>query len=285
MKKVWRTTFKVIGIILIVWIIAAQSCNQMRVSDKKAMKEFEQAGVTLTSHNEKIDGNTLHYVSTGADTLPLLVFIHGSPGSWSAFENYLKDNDLLQHFHMVAIDRPGFGYSDYGDAKHMDKQVEIISALLQKFTTNKPMFLIGHSLGGPLAASLVYKNPQLINTLVLLAGSVDPKAEKIELWRNIISYSPLRYLVPRFLRPSNDELMYFKKDVLEMPAILSKITCRVIILHGDHDSLVPYGNALYAKSKLTSAKSVELITLQGADHFIPWTNYTDIKKVLLQLDE
>jgi len=285
MKKVWRTTFKVIGVILIVWIIAAQSCNQMRVTDKKAIKDFEQVGVNLTPHNEKIDGNTLHYVSTGADTLPLLVFIHGSPGSWSAFENYLKDNDLLRHFHMIAIDRPGFGYSDYGDARHMDKQVEIISVLLQKFKNNKPMFLIGHSLGGPLAASLACKNAGLINALVLLAGSVDPKAEKSELWRNIISYSPLRYLVPRFLRPSNDELMYFKKDVLEMPGILSKITCRVFILHGNHDSLVPYENALYAKSKLINARSVKLITLQGADHFIPWTNFADIKKLLLHLDE
>ena len=272
-------------VILIVWIIAAQSCNEMRITDKKAIKDFDEAGVTLVPHIEKIDGNTLHYVSTGADTLPLLVFIHGSPGSWSAFENYLKDNDLLQHFHLIAIDRPGFGYSDYGDAQHMDKQVEIISTFLQKLKNNKPMFLIGHSLGGPLAASLAYKKRELINALVLLAGSVDPKAEKSEFWRNIISYSPLRYLVPAFLRPSNDELMYFKKDVFEMPGILSKITCRVFILHGDHDSLVPYENALYAKSKLTNAKSVELITLQGADHFIPWQNYADIKKVLLHLGE
>jgi pimeloyl-ACP methyl ester carboxylesterase len=77
--------------------------------------------------------------------------------------------------------------------------------------------------------------------------------------------------------------MYFKKDVLEMPQMLSQIKCRVYILHGDHDSLVPYSNALYAKQKLVNAASVELITLEGADHFIPWTNYADIKKVFLRL--
>jgi pimeloyl-ACP methyl ester carboxylesterase len=76
--------------------------------------------------------------------------------------------------------------------------------------------------------------------------------------------------------------MYFKKDVLAMPEALSQVKCPVYILHGDHDSLVPYENALYAKSELTNAKSVELITLKGADHFIPWSNYGDIKNVLLK---
>jgi pimeloyl-ACP methyl ester carboxylesterase len=224
-------------------------------------------------------------VSTGSDTLPVLIFIHGSPGSWNAFENYLRDNDLLQHFHMVSIDRPGFGYSDYGNAEHMNKQMEIISPLLQKLKNDKPMFLVGHSLGGPLVVELAYRNPELINAFVLLAGSVDPQAEEPEKWRSFISYSPLRYLVPAFLNPSNDELMYFKKDVLEMPLMLSEIRCRVYILHGNHDSLVPYANAIYAKEKMINAASVELITLEGADHFIPWSNYEDIKKVLLRLDK
>ncbi|MEP6952149.1 MAG: hypothetical protein ABI863_22855 [Ginsengibacter sp.] len=50
--------------------------------------------------------------------------------------------------------------------------------------------------------------------------------------------------------------------------MLSKIKCRDFIHHGDHDSLVPYTNALYAKEKLVNATSVEPITLPGADHFI-----------------
>ena len=66
--------------------------------------------------------------------------------------------------------------------------------------------------------------------------------------------------------------------------MLSQIKCRVYILHGEHDSLVLYENALFAKKNLVNAKSVELITLKDEDHFIPWTNYKDIKKVLLQLN-
>lgn len=283
MKKILRRTMRIIVFLLIVWIIAAQTCFKMRTDDNTAIENFRKAGVVLTAYSETINGHILHYVSTGSDTLPVLIFIHGSPGNWDAFEDYLQDNDLLRHFHMISIDRPGFGYSDYGDAQHMDKQAEIISPLLHKLKNNKPMFLVGHSLGGPLIVELAYKNPELINALVLLAGSVDPQEEKRERWRPVISYSPLRYLMPGFLRPSNDELMYFKKDVLDMPHMLSQIRCRVFLLQGDHDSLVPYASALYAKEKLVHADSVELVTLRGADHFIPWNNYGDVKKVLLRL--
>lgn len=269
--------------IFIIWLILAQSCMRFRISDEEAIKAFHKAGVTLQSRTVTINGHHLHYVYCGADSLPTLVFIHGSPGSWSAFENYLKDSELLKHYQMVSIDRPGFGYSDYGNAENMSEQAKLIGSLLHQLKTDKSMFLVGHSLGGPLVVELAYKNPNLIDGLVILAGSVDPAEEAKEEWRPVLSYSPLRYLIPGAMRPSNDELMYFKKEVYSIPNMLSQIKCRVYILHGDHDSLVPYENALFAKENLVNAKSVELITLKNEDHFIPWTNYDDIKKVVLRL--
>lgn len=284
MEKKHRVIKWVILSLLISWMVAAQTCNKMRVDDATAIKDFKKSGVILTTHTEKINGCNLHYVSTGVDTLPTLVFMHGSPGSWSAFQDYLKDNDLQRKYHLIGIDRPGFGFSDYGNAEHMDKQAEIIAALLHKLKRGRPLFLVGHSLGGPLVVEVAANNPGLVNGLVLLAASVDPKEEKSEKWRYVLAYTPLRYLIPAFLRVSNDDLMYFKGDVLQMPVMLSKIKCSVHILHGNHDSLVPYANALYAKDNLVNASSVELITLQGEDHFIPWTNYKDIKKVLMELN-
>ena len=34
----------------------------------------------------------------------------------------MKDSLLLQKFRMVSVDRPGFGYSDYGQPQHLDVQ-------------------------------------------------------------------------------------------------------------------------------------------------------------------
>jgi pimeloyl-ACP methyl ester carboxylesterase len=283
MKVKASRIIRIILFIVLVWTVIAQSCMQFRISDQKAVSDFKEAGVLLTARTETINGHHLHYVSTGCDTLPILVFIHGSPGSWSVFERYLEDSDLLKHFQMVSVDRPGFGYSDYGKAQDLNSQSKIISPLLQHLKTNKPMYLVGHSLGGPIVVKLAYENAGLIDGLVILAGSVDPAEEKPERWRPVLSYSLLRYIIPGAMRQSNDELYYFKTDVLQMPDVLSKISCCVFIIHGDHDHLVPYANAMYAKEKLVNAKSVEITTLKGGDHFIPWTNYDDIKRALLQL--
>jgi pimeloyl-ACP methyl ester carboxylesterase len=45
------------------------------------------------------------------------------------------------------------------------------------------------------------------------------------------------------------------------------------------------GNVDYAKMKLTRAKSVEIIIIPGARHFIPWENYEEIKNLLMKLKD
>src|SRR6201999_1434589 len=124
MKFLWILCF-----ILILWVVLAKNCMMMRESDDEAKKKFSAAGVDLHTGTIVVNGKRLHYVKTGNDSLPTLIFVHGSPGSWDAFARYLEDADLLQKFRMVSIDRPGFGYSDFGDAEHLTQQSELISPL------------------------------------------------------------------------------------------------------------------------------------------------------------
>ena len=146
------------------------------------------------------------------------------------------------------------------------------------------MYAVGHSLGGPMIVKLQMDNESLFTGLVLLAASVDPAEEKPEKWRFILHHSLLKYFLPGAFRPSNDELIYLKKDLWATDKDWDKITCPVWILHGDKDGFVPVGNAAYAKNKLTNAKSVEVKILKGARHFIPWEQYEDIKEVFLRLN-
>ena len=95
--------------------------------------------------------------------------------------------------------------------------------------------------------------------------------------------TPLNFLVPGAFRPSNEELWYLKKDLMLMDKNWDKITCPVWIVHGDKDDMVPVNNVTYAMRKLTSAKSVKVKIIPGANHFIPWTHFKEIKDVLLNL--
>jgi pimeloyl-ACP methyl ester carboxylesterase len=275
--------FWTIGIILIVWIVLAQSCMTMREGDDKAKMEFEKSGVELTTATILVDGKHLHYVLTGNDSLPTLFFVHGTPGSWDAFTRYLKDKDLLKRFRMVSIDRPGFGHSDYGTPEHLARQSEIISPLFKILDNHKPMFIAGHSLGGPMVVKLAADNPSTFSGMVIISGSIDPAEEKPEKWRPFLFKTPLNYFVPGAMRPSNEELWFLKKDLVALKPDFSKITCPVFFIHGARDTWVPPGNVEYGKKLLTGASHIEVKIIPGANHFIPWTKFNDIKEVLLKL--
>lgn len=285
MKRIFMRSMIVFGIISIAWIIFAQSCMTFRKADGEMKKDFESKGVVLKTATEKIDGRNIHYAQTGQDTLPTLVFIHGTPGSWNAFANYLEDPDLLQKYRLISIDRPGFGYSDFGRAENLQRQSELISPLLYKLDNGQPVYLIGHSLGGPMIILLAADNPNFIHGLVLISGSVDPAIEKPERWRPLIFSTPLNLLVPGAFRPSNMELWYLKTDLIKLEEAYKKVDCPVYFIHGDQDTWVPPGNVSYAKKMLVNAKSIEEHMLPGGNHFIPWTKYKEIKEVLLHLKD
>ncbi|MBI2730447.1 MAG: alpha/beta hydrolase [Sphingobacteriales bacterium] len=278
-----KISFRVFAVFLILWLIMAQSCMKMRISDSRAKENFKKAGVVLTTVTVPVGNRHIHYAKTGNDTFPTIVFVHGSPGEWGAFAQYMEDKDLLAKFRMISIDRPGFGYSDYGNAEHMDKQAALIEPVLKQLQNGKPMYLAGHSLGGPMIVWLAGDNPAMYDGLVLLAASVDPAEEKTEGWRGVLDNTPLQFFVPGALRPSNTELKYFKKDVYALQQKFPLIKCKVFIVHGMKDTFVPVGNAAYAEKKLINAASVETTLIPDANHFIPWMKYDVIKKVLLKL--
>ncbi len=270
-------------ILFIAWIVMAQSCMMFRISDNKAIAAFAKEGVTLHAGTLLVNERSLHYVYTGADTLPTIVFVHGSPGSWNAFEQYLKDADLLKKFRMFSIDRPGFGYSNFGQALNLDEQSLIISPLFQHIQNGQPVYLVGHSLGGPMIVKLAVENPGIVSALVLLAGSIDAAEENPERWRKLFINNPFQYLVPGAMRPSNAELWYLKKDLKALAPLMKNVTCAVHIIHGTKDQFVPYGNMAYGVKALINAKSIDTVSIAGANHFIPWQHYALIKKTLMGL--
>lgn len=279
-----RKIYVALTLLLGGWLLVAQGCMRMRTSNADALTNFQKSGLTITPQTLTVNNRTMHYMSVGASDKPTLVFVHGSPGSWNAFSSYLKDRLLRLRYRLVNLDRPGFGYSNFGKAVGLRQESALISPVLHRLANGKPLYLIGHSLGGPMVIKLAADNPDLpIGGLVILAGSVSPADEPPERWRNVADLPGIRLLLPGALRPSNHELRLFKKDVIDLEPNFAKVTCPVVIIHGDKDPLVPPPNADYAKKMLVNAPRVDLIWLKEANHFIPWTRYDTIRSVLLGL--
>lgn len=270
-------------VLLFTWIFLAPGCMTFRLSDEKARAKFLKKGLELKTEFITVNDRQIHYTMVGNDSLPTLIFIHGSPSAWNSFEHFMKDPSLLFHYRMVSVDRPGFGYSDFGDAVSLAEQSLLLFPIIDAVKNGKPVFLAGHSLGGPLVIKMAADYPGTVKGIMLMAGSVDPALEPAENWRMLAAKFPFYYLLPGAFRPSNTELVYFKKDVIALADDFSKVTCEVYLLHGDKDTWVPVGNVDYARKKLVNAAKVETLIFKGGNHFIPWTFKKEVAEALISM--
>lgn len=267
------------------WIILAQLIWKRRISDSKAKKIFAKKGIALFSGTVDANCFQIHYARTGDDYLPTLFFVHGTPGSWKSYEEFLQDKELLSKYRLIAVDRPGFGYSQFGDGRNLEEQSKIISHLIKTLSNNRPVYLIGASFGGPVVTRLAIDNPGLFSGIFLLAPALDPATEIYYFWRPLFFKTPLKYLVPGVWKSNNEELWYLIKDLELMAPLLPSIDCPAWVLQGDKDKAVPVSNAYYAKKMLVNAKPLYLKIIPGGSHSVTDENYMLIKNILMGLEE
>lgn len=265
-------------------LVLMDSCMQLRMSKAEINNYFanEQKKGTFLSYHQ---GNrVITYVQAGEETLPLVVFVHGSPGSLSAFIHFLKDSILLENAQLLTVDRPGFGASNFGYAEpSLQKQAALLKPLLEAHKNQRPIILVGHSLGGPVIARMAMDYPELVDGLVLVAGSIDPELEPNETWFRAPLATPfLKWILPRSFRASNDEIYKLKPELQAMLPLWGKITVPVVVIQGSKDQLVPAANVAFAEKMLTHAR-VEVILKEGMDHFVPWSNPDLIRESILNL--
>lgn len=264
--------------------VMLHSCMTFRMSPREVETYFTGRNVRATQHSYKTGVHEIHYVKAGNETKPLVVFVHGSPGSLSAFIHFLADSTLLDAALMITSDRPGFGYSNFGQGESsLKKQSEILKPVLEMNKQGRPVILVGHSLGGPLIARMAAEYPELVDGLVIVAGSVDPELEPDETWFRAPLATPfLSWLLPRSLRASNEEIYHLKPELEKMLPLWSSIKCPVIVIQGLKDSLVPAGNADFARKMLKNAP-VRFVLKDDMDHFVPWSNPELIHDAVLTL--
>jgi pimeloyl-ACP methyl ester carboxylesterase len=272
-------------IVLIVTIVH-QSCFMNRMNDKKVKRIFaaKKVDISIKDFYTK-DSFKVHYAVSGQDKRkPLLVFIHGSPGSWMNYMKYMWDTALTAKYNIICIDRPGFGYSEFGNTKDIFMQADYLLQLLHQENLGTPIVLVGHSMGGPVISAMAQQERLFIHTIVLVAASIDLKQEHKERWRTIMRPAPLCYLLPGAFRPSNDELLQLKKDLILLDKNFGKISCNVLYIHAIGDNMVPIENVAFAKANITNAASQDSLIFGKKDgHFIPWQRKQEITNKLLQI--
>ena len=282
-RRISRTfTRWLLGPVLLWGLLALLSrCVQLRMSDKKVKAYFAGSPVQPVFAFTKGGGRSIHYVSLGADTLPMVVFVHGSPGSWDAFIGFFKDSLLLGKARLISVDRPGFGKSNLGKPERSLKAqaASLVPVLETNRSATRPI-LVGHSLGGPLIARVAMDYPQLVGGLILVAPSVDPALEPKEWYRKVGDFLLVRPLLPAEIDVSNQEILPLRGELTRMLPGWKTLTLPITVIQGEKDQLVPAANADFVKRSAVNAP-VKVVMIPGMNHFIPWERPGVIREAIL----
>ncbi len=259
-------------------------CMTFRLTKAEVEEQFKNTVFKPIEHKIKVLDREINYAEIGKDSLPVVFFVHGSPGSWSGFSGFMKDNELLQKVKMVSVDRAGFGYSDLGNGeKSLEKQAAYLKPIVEKYRQkDKKLILVGHSLGGPMLARMAIDYPELIDNLIFVAPSIDPTLEPSRWYRYILNSVFFRYFIPRSFRASNYEILYLKEELEAMLPFWKTIKQPTILIQGKKDMLVHPDNAKFAQQMLINASSIQIWMKDDMNHFVPWSNPELIKEAILK---
>jgi pyruvate dehydrogenase E2 component (dihydrolipoamide acetyltransferase) len=149
-------------------------------------------------------GVAVRVVRAGAGDTTLLL-LHGYGESLTTWRAVF--DPLAERHRVVALDLPGLGASAKPDVSYsLPAMTERLSRFIDRWTAG-PLVVVGHSMGGELAASLALARPDRVKLLVLIA----PAGYRIGLFGLLHPMSPGkartlgRYLALRsFITPIHD---------------------------------------------------------------------------------
>lgn len=117
-----------------------------------------------------IDGQRIYGREEGTANAQLALLIHGWSSSWYALSPLLPL--LRRRFSCLAIDLPGYGNSPPMQKRAtIEGYADLVAALIRDLT-DKPVVLIGHSMGGMISLTIAQRHPILVERMVLLCPTI-----------------------------------------------------------------------------------------------------------------
>ncbi len=226
--------------------------------------------LSVERHHFHLGDHRIYYEMAGQGEP--LIMVHGLSGSARWWDHNV--DFFAQHFRVYAVDLIGFGGSN-----HQPFELERMADLLQAWMDHLQMDrarVIGHSMGGLIAAELTADAQERVEKLVLVDAAALPLDRTY--WQNVLSliwairYAPLDFWPILFsdawragpftiLRASHQLLAADISDKID------KINVPTLLVWGERDPLVPLelGRRLQKRLRYT-----DLVVLKGVGHNPMW---------------
>ncbi len=229
--------------------------------------EASSSAVSSERSERTVDvyGIQTHIFEAGPPGAPPLLYLHGT-NLGNLWLDYHKA--LTQHFHVFAPDTPGFGLTKRPDwMRDMSDYILYFRDLLDVLGLDKP-FIVGHSLGGWMAAEIAVWFPERVGKLVLSnSAGIRVKGSPTA---DLFAMNALEVLSVCFedstaaipLLPTEINIDYLVTQYSQLTTLaslawnpnydpklerrLARVKCPTLIVWGEHDRLIPPVYALAA---------------------------------------
>ena len=258
---------------------------QFRKSDLALNKFFSENHIPGKISYYTSYGRKIRYISIGNDSLPALLMIHGAPSSAGIYRVRFRDSIMLRTFKIIAVDRPGYGYSGFGHPEpSIQKQSEMIRPLLDSLhKARHPIIIAGASFGAPIACRLAMDHPELVDGLVLTGPSLAPGKEKVFWFAHFIEHWSIRWFIPRMFKSANTEKLHHKEELEKMLPYWKNIHVPVMYLQGANDKLIDTSNASFARKQLVNVPFFETYFFPNRGHYLGPGQWPVIRSYIMKM--
>lgn len=198
--------------------------------------------------------------------IPKIIFIRGWASQHYSFNKFIKTKPDNWQLELIAAEELLIDLN-------LNNAVKKLEDIIQKMDDDK-ITLAGHSLGGALALAYTVKHPEKIKQLIVINSAGTPfKYSYLQLSHRLVCQHIRRPVIFGFYkiiegwgvirRPFFQiKLAMFAKQLDLLPWVES-IKVPVLILHGEHDVLIPTESSKKLHQKIDKSK---LIVLPNYDH-------------------
>ncbi|GAB3763970.1 alpha/beta fold hydrolase [Spirosoma pomorum] len=274
-----------VGTVIVAWFVDS------RQTDQDLADEFSGQRIRPTVHRYQVkDGNdlrTIRFMETpalaGDSALPVVLFVHGAPSSLSFFNGFFKDTALLKRAQLVSVDRPGYGYSDFGWVEtSIVKQAKFLQPLIDRYKKAPYLMIVGSSYGGSVSARLAMNNPNAVDHVVFVSSALGPGLERTYGISYLVDSPLLHWGIPPLLRLANDEKLAHRQALEAILPDWPKIKAGITMLHGQRDELVYPTNVTFAQNHLINAQMRQFLLPENR-HDIVMNKREYISEILLDI--
>jgi pimeloyl-ACP methyl ester carboxylesterase len=235
-----------------------------------------------------VGGRRVHVVERGEG--PALLLVHGFGASTADYEEHVQE-PLARSHGTIAVDLYGFGWSERNDAFPYDLALwsDQLAGTLDALGVARAS-VVGHSMGGAVAAFFAAQHPERVDRLVL-AGALYPlepdeippifRALRTPIVGEVLlalsndpsapGFSPAYRERARAwyrIRGTRSAFLRYVRDPdrpAELRAAYPRIAARTLILHGSADVSVPFA----AMERFAPAfPAARVVPIAGGGHFL-----------------